>query len=122
MDFAKAEESLKAAQLCLLERLYNSAVNRAYYAMFQSAQVALEHEGIRRIEWSHGALQATFVSELIRRRKLYPASLANGLIRMLELRLIADYHDRLISAIEATRAVRSAEPFVTRVQERMRHA
>jgi uncharacterized protein (UPF0332 family) len=121
VELVKAEESLTAAQLCLRERLYNSAVNRAYYAMFQSAQVALERAGISRVEWSHGALQATFVSELIRRRKLYPASMANRLIRILELRLIADYRDRLVSAIEATRAVESAEPFVARVRERTQH-
>ena len=41
MEIAKAEESLKAAELCYAQGLYNSSANRAYYAMFQAAQVAL---------------------------------------------------------------------------------
>jgi len=42
MDIARAQESLQAAELCLQTGLVNSAVSRAYYAMFQAAQVALE--------------------------------------------------------------------------------
>lgn len=44
MEIAKAEESLKAAALCHSQGLYNSSASRAYYAMFQAAQVALEAE------------------------------------------------------------------------------
>jgi len=40
MEIAKAEESLKAAELCYAQGLDNSSANRAYYAMFQAAQVA----------------------------------------------------------------------------------
>ena len=42
MEIAKAEESLKAAEICHAQGLYNSSASRAYYAMFQGAQVALE--------------------------------------------------------------------------------
>ena len=48
MEFDRAQESLQAAQLCLQTGLVNSAVSRAYYAMFQAAQVALEQAGFRR--------------------------------------------------------------------------
>ena len=41
MNMAKAQESLQAAELCHKAGLYNSSVSRAYYAMFQAAQVAL---------------------------------------------------------------------------------
>jgi uncharacterized protein (UPF0332 family) len=58
MDIARAQESLQVAELCLHTGLVNSAVSRAYYAMFQAAQVALEQEGIRRPAWSHPSLQA----------------------------------------------------------------
>jgi len=76
MDIAKAEESLKAAELCYNAGLYNSSASRAYYAMFQAAQVALEKAGFKRAEWSHTALRATFANELTRRRKLYSPFLA----------------------------------------------
>jgi Uncharacterized conserved protein related to C-terminal domain of eukaryotic chaperone, SACSIN len=50
MELAKVEESLKAAELCYKAGLYNSSVSRAYYAMFQAAQVALEKAGFKRSE------------------------------------------------------------------------
>src|SRR5437867_11011423 len=69
MDIARAQESLRAADLCLQTGLVNSAVSRAYYAMFQAAQVALEQEGLRRATWGHPSWQATFTPGLINRRK-----------------------------------------------------
>ncbi|MGE0827032.1 MAG: HEPN domain-containing protein [Candidatus Binatia bacterium] len=69
MDIERARESLKAAQLCLQEELVNSATSRAYYAIFQAAQVAIAVAGSPRDEWSHSGLQAAFVRELIHRRK-----------------------------------------------------
>ena len=50
----------------------NSAVSRAYYAMFQAVQVALEAAGLVRSGWSHKAVHASFNQELIHRRKFYP--------------------------------------------------
>ena len=44
MDLDRAQESLKAAELCLQAGLVNSAASRAYYAMFQAAQAALKAE------------------------------------------------------------------------------
>ena len=71
MEMAKAEESLNAAELCYAQGFYNASANRAYYAMFQAAQVALETAGLIRPEWSHAGLHATFANELTRRRKQY---------------------------------------------------
>jgi len=48
---------------------WTSCASRAYYAMFQAAQVALRMVQVGRAEWTHGALQAALVTELIRRRK-----------------------------------------------------
>ncbi len=72
MDLERAKESLKAAQLCLDAGFENSASSRAYYAMFQCAQVALTRAGVSRTTWSHPALQAAFATELVHRRKAYP--------------------------------------------------
>ena len=62
MEITKAEESLKAADLCYSQGLYNSSASRGYYAMFQAAQVALEAAGFTRPEWSHAGLHATFAT------------------------------------------------------------
>ncbi len=50
------------------------AASRAYYAMFQAAQVALEAAGAGRVQWSHAALQAAFTTGLIRRSKVRRAA------------------------------------------------
>jgi len=57
VDLARAQESLQAADLCLREGFVNSAASRAYYAIFQAAEVALEISGVTRTEWSHPGLR-----------------------------------------------------------------
>jgi uncharacterized protein (UPF0332 family) len=122
MSLEKAEEFLKAAQRCLEEGWYNAAVSRAYYAIFQAAQTALTSAGIDRPWWSHGGLQATFSTELVRRRKLYPLSLVHHLIEAMELRHTADYSDIQIPPRRATRIVRAAAEFLHHVKEVIGHA
>jgi uncharacterized protein (UPF0332 family) len=92
VTFSRARESLQAAELCLREGFVNSATSRAYYAMFQAAQTALQVVHVVRPEWTHAALQATFVTELIRRRKAYPGAFSEYLSSGLHSRQLADYH------------------------------
>ena len=117
MEIAKANESLKAAEQCYTEKLYNSSVSRAYYSMYQSAQVALETAGIIRAEWTHGGLQATFANELTRRRKLYSPFLARDLNIVQDLRHTADYRESDVSKRQASRALTKARDFVGQVQK-----
>jgi hypothetical protein len=85
--------------------------------MFQAAVVALATAGFHRDTWSHAALQATFTTELIHRRKLYPRSLAQYLNRTLFWRNIADYADTDMSQRRARQLVAWAQAFVTAVEE-----
>ncbi|SRR5216684_4916846 len=117
MSLDRAREALEAAQACLERNLPHSAASRAYYAMFWAAQAALARVRIQRSEWSHPALQASFVNELIRRRKRYPALLGPYLNRTLQLRLDADYRLKGVSQKQATQAVRWAREFVTSIEE-----
>jgi uncharacterized protein (UPF0332 family) len=117
MELARAVESLQAAELCLREGLVNSAASRAYYAMFQAAQVALEAGGLVRSEWSHRGVQASFNQELIQRRKLYPRAFRDYLIAALTVRQAADYGESGISAKVARRQVQRATTFVRKVGE-----
>lgn len=119
MDIAKASESLKAAEYCYGERLYNSSVSRAYYSMYQAAQAALEATGLKRAEWTHGGLQATFANELTRRRKLYSPFLARDLNVVQDLRHTADYRDSDVSKRQATRALAKARDFVGQIKKRL---
>jgi uncharacterized protein (UPF0332 family) len=117
MELARAKESLQAAELCLREGLVNSAASRAYYAMFQAAEVALETVGLVRLEWSHKGLHSSFNHELIRQKKFYPRLFRNYLTSALTVRQAADYEEAGVSAQVAQRQVRRAASFVQTVEE-----
>ncbi len=117
MQIERAQESLWAAKLCLDAGLFNSASSRAFYAMFQSAQVALARVGVSRSTWSHPALQAALTTELIHRRKLLSAQLRDYLSSGLAVRHAADYGRTGIGLRVAQRIVRRAAEFVTAVEE-----
>src|SRR5262245_64042436 len=89
--------------------------------MFWAAQAALAYVGIQRAEWSHSGLQASFVTELIRRRKRYPAIFGQHFNRVLQLRLDADYRFKGVSHVQATHAVRLAEDFVAAITSEVTH-
>ena len=111
----RAQEGLAAAQFCLEKNLFHSATSRAYYAVFWAAQVALAAIGVRRSEWSHTDLRATFATELVKRRKRYPNRFGSHLNETLRLRLEADYRWKGVSRRQATRAVGWAREFVTTI-------
>ena len=115
MDLAKARSSVAAARLCLEHGHADSAVSRAYYAMFQGAQAALGQIGFDRTRWSHAGLQATFANELTRRRKRLPKILRTYLNEALDLRITADYGLTGLSVRQAARVVGWAEEFLARV-------
>jgi len=121
MDLDRARESLRAAELCLREGYANSAASRAYYAMFQAAQVALEYIGSGRTMWSHAGLQSTFATECIHRRKIYPAIFRNHLTFGLEIRQEADYGYAGVSQKAAQRLLQRALAFVSAVEEAISH-
>jgi len=121
VELDRAQESLRAAELCLREGLVNSSASRAYYAMFQAAQVALEAEGLTRTEWSHKGLHSSFNQELIRRKKVYPQILRNYLTSALTVRQAADYGEAGVSAKIAQRQVRRARVFIETVEEVVSH-
>jgi uncharacterized protein (UPF0332 family) len=112
MDLARARTSLQAAQLCLEHRLFDSAVNRAYFTMFQAAIAALEEQGNKRREWTHKGVHTDFVHTFIHRRKVVPLSFAKALPTVMQLRHVADYQQPGISRQEAERAVKQARQFL----------
>lgn len=121
MNLDRAQESLKAAELCLQAGFVNSAASRAYYAMFQAAQAALKAVGSAREEWSHHLLQANFPTELIHRRKVLPFVFRDYLSQGLRVRHVADYGPSGVSRKVAQRMVHRAASFATAIKEKTPH-
>ena len=115
---AKALENIDIAASELTNRRYNASANRAYYAVFHAAIVALLRAGIKpaSAQWGHGFVQAQFAGQLVARRKVYPAALRDTLPRLEELRERADYALTLVSQIQAQRALRRAQEFIDAVE------
>jgi uncharacterized protein (UPF0332 family) len=120
---AKAEENLASATSEFINSRYNACANRCYYASFQAAVAALMRAGIRppqglRGEWGHAFIQAQFAGELVNRRKLYPPSLRDALLRLQATRRRADYEATPVSQTQASRTLRLTETFVTAILNR----
>lgn len=124
MFLTKARESLAGAESEFANERYINCANRCYYAAFQAAVAALTEYGFApssgraRTTWSHEALPATFVGELINRRKLYSPELRDTLSRLASLREAADYTHDLISETQASRALRRTRSFVGAIIQR----
>ncbi len=114
----KALENIDSAASELTNRRYNASANRAYYATFHGAIVALLRAGIEPsgAQWGHGFVQAQFAGQLVTRRKTYPAALRDTLPRLAELRERADYGLTHVSQTQAERALRRARAFLDAIE------
>ncbi len=95
--FKKAQNNLRAAQICFDNGLYDASVNRAYYAALQAAVAALASRGLKRAKADHKKIQADFSENLIRKQKIYPARVRSYLMDMQAVRNEADYTGLVIS-------------------------
>ena len=115
---AKATESLLTAESAFVNGRYNSCANRCYYACVPAAIAALLREGIRpRGQWSHEFVQAQFVGVLLNQRKRYDPQLRRVLADNQSLRDRADYRPELVTATQASRALRRTRAFVAAVRQ-----
>lgn len=112
----KSERAIQIARLSLENEDPNSAVNRAYYVMFNISRAALLKAGV-----AEGELPRTHrgISEAFRQRAVLTgkidAELASALSRAESLRLMADYTATEIDANAATKLVEQAESYVRAV-------
>lgn len=115
----KAKQSLIGAQSEIANGRYDNGANRAYYACFQAAIVALEQANIRPAgksnTWSHAYVQSVFIGILINRRKMYPAHLPGVLAKNQATRDAADYLPEPVNPVQAIRAAERAEQFVSAI-------
>lgn len=89
--------------------------NRAYYAAYHAAIVALIRAGRDRPRWLHDEVQALLAGQLIARRKPYPGDMARTLNDLATVRIRGDYRLDLVSRSDTVAAVSSAERFTRRV-------
>jgi uncharacterized protein (UPF0332 family) len=110
----KALNSLKAAELCYDNKLYDDAVSRAYFAVLRIAVALLASIGAvaetRRI---HAWVQANFSQQFVRRRKIYPKRLSSCLAELRNQRETADYDPTSVSEKTVRRILKQAREFVS---------
>jgi uncharacterized protein (UPF0332 family) len=114
----KALENIESAASEFINRRYNASANRAYYAVFQAAIVALMREGIKPHggQWGHAFVQAQFAGQLVTRRKVYPAGYRDTLPRLEAVREHADYEMTHVSQTQAQRGLRRAREFIEAIE------
>ncbi|HID63878.1 MAG TPA: HEPN domain-containing protein [Anaerolineae bacterium] len=113
----KAEEALKAANLCYDHGLHDSCASRCYYAMFWAAIAALEWAGSPSQKWNHSGLSSVFGKELVKKRRLLSPTLAGRLGDGYDLRRLADYERRPVGKKRTKRVLDGARKFVACVKE-----
>lgn len=112
--FSKALESAEAARDDFDEERYDSAVNRAYYAMFNAARAFLASVGVDAEQSSHGAAVQLFGLHAIKTSKA-PQDLGRMFNRAQEARSIADYDEASVAGPDAKGHVEAAERFVDEI-------
>jgi uncharacterized protein (UPF0332 family) len=118
----KAQVFLQDAQLCVDHGRYDSAVSRAYYAMFRAAIALLEHYGDVRPGWNHGRLEQALRRGIVRERGLVYDGDVRELRSVYALRVIADYRDRRISSQEAQMSLDAISRFIAKIEGVIRGA
>ena len=115
----KAKENLEMADMALQSGKYNVCASRAYYAVFPaSIATLLKLTAVRAKDntWHHGQVQAELNRLLIMRKKLLPSDIGRIPMDLIELRYLADYKPRSVTAKEAKRAYNRAERFLLAIE------
>ncbi len=113
--YTKAIQNLKVAELCFENDCFDDCANRAYYAVFHIAVVALAQIGITSTKNEHKWVQSNFCQELINKRKRLPSELKNDYTFLLKTRNNADYSLTIISKKIAKEALKTSKNFVTQL-------
>ena len=116
----KSKESLKAAELLISQKLYNSSIHHFYYACFQLMLYVKEtnpevkqyynrYYSIGKAQGSHESLISTVFRNLSTEEPIDAQAFKEAIDGLQELRLKADYYNAIISSREAELARRLAD-------------
>jgi len=114
--FEKADQNTKSAELCFEHGFYDSCVNRAYYAVYHLAIVALVKLGLSHPKNEHKWVQSSLCNEFVNKRKVFPAHIKTDYNNLLEWRNIADYFTLNISKKRADSLLRKAKLLFTTIK------
>ena len=107
----KAHKTLQAARSLAEDDYTDSAVSRAYYAMFYAAQALLLERGLTFSK--HGSLLAAFGQHLTK-PGLVPTHFHRYLIDAYNARITGDYKAKSnLTPTDSARMIRQAEEFIT---------
>lgn len=114
----KSRRALRSARLDLQDGDTDGAVNRSYYAMFNTAQAALLSSGMPedKLPKTHSGLISAFGERAVKSGKLDP-EFGRAIRKTESLRLQADYTGAQIDGATAERALAGAERFVQSVEQ-----
>jgi uncharacterized protein (UPF0332 family) len=111
--YLKALKSAEAARDSFDEENADSAVNRAYYAVFNAARAFLASVGVT-VDGSHGAIVQLFGLHAIMTKKVEP-EFGRRFNLLQGARSIADYDQISVSLAEAKAYVEDAEKFLDEI-------
>lgn len=112
----KAKTTVRSARLLLDAGDTNSAVNRAYYAMFDAARAALGTVDEKLLNTKrHATVIRRFGKHLVEERG-FDRSLGRLFSQTEDVRVTADYEDERVDEAAARKALEGAERFVAAVE------
>ena len=115
--WAKAVAASVAARLLHEHGHPDGAANRAYYAMYHAARVALAHlDGALAESKRHQTMIRRFSKHYVRERGVDP-DLGRAFNRAFELRMMADYEPVSIEIEDARNSLNAAEMFLRTVED-----
>jgi len=113
---AKAKNNVHTAQSAHAQGDCDSCTSRAYFAVFHAEIAALiKLTAFRQDRWGHDRVQEEFNRQLVRSRKVCPASLQSIHNDLIGRRHIADYTAQHVSVRIAERCLRRATEMVTTI-------
>ena len=112
----KATKAARSARTLLADGDVDGAINRAYYAMFYAARVALAAvDRDLATAKSHATIVRRFGKHIVKERGL-DVRMGRLLARIGETRRAADYEEEAVAAGEATSVIEDMDKFFAAVE------
>lgn len=113
--FKKANRYIKSAQILIEEKDYDSAVSRAYYAMFFATEALLLTKNLTFS--SHKGIISNFAQYFVK-TNIFPKKYYKILVKGFEKRQIGDYDfEPMISKSDAVSMLKESQEFVESVTD-----
>lgn len=113
--FAQAEETIRSAQLCVDNRFYKDAINRAYYAAFYAVKAVL---AISDVDFKRHKDVVAYFNQHYVATDMLSREAGRRLARLQKKRETSDYDDFYVaSAAEAQEQLDSARSIVSEIKD-----